>query len=95
LHLDPLANSREDFTMRETHVSLPELGLIAMTRGAAGFGIGLLVADRLSPDQRKALGWGLFLLGALTTIPLALDVLSKSRPGSESVGHSERSLIGV
>jgi hypothetical protein len=82
-------------TMRETHLSIPEVGLIAMTRGAAGVGIGLLVADRLSAEQRKALGWGLFLLGALTTIPLLADVLSKSRPGLASTARSERPMIGV
>jgi hypothetical protein len=81
--------------MRETHLSLPELGLIAMTRGAAGVGIGLLVADRMTADQRKALGWGLFLLGALSTIPLAADVLGKSRPMSETFGRPDRPLIGV
>jgi hypothetical protein len=66
--------------MRETHLSLPELGLVAITRAALGAGLALLLADRLSADQRRALGWGLFLLGALTTIPLAVEVLGKSRP---------------
>jgi hypothetical protein len=66
--------------MRETHLSLPELGLVAITRAAAEAGIALLLADRLSADQRRALGWGPFLLGALTTIPLAAEVLGKSRP---------------
>jgi hypothetical protein len=66
---------------------LPELALVGITRAAAGAGIGLLLADRLSADQRRALGWGLFLLGALTTVPLAADVLSKSRPGL-AVAHT-------
>jgi hypothetical protein len=80
--------------LRETHVTLPELGLVGMTRAAAGAGIALLLADRLSADQRRALGWGLFLLGALTTIPLAAELLGKShsvsecgrRQGAEAVG---------
>jgi 4-amino-4-deoxy-L-arabinose transferase-like glycosyltransferase len=70
--------------MREVHLSLPELGLIAMTRGAAGVGLGLLLAGRLSDEQRKSLGWGLLLLGAATTVPLALEVFSKSRPTFDS-----------
>jgi hypothetical protein len=81
--------------MRETHLSLPELALIAMTRGAAGAGLALLLADRLSAEQRKALGWGLFLIGAMSTIPLMADVLGKSRPMSGSGGRAERPLIGV
>ncbi len=66
--------------MRETRLTLPELGLVAGTRAAAGVGIGLLLADRLSPEQRKAVGWTLLLVGALTTIPLAMEVLGHSRP---------------
>ena len=66
--------------MRALEITLPELGLIAGTRGALGAGIGLLLADRLNPDQRRAVGWTLLLVGALTTIPLALEVLGK-RPG--------------
>jgi len=60
--------------MKETEVTLPELALIAGTRGMLGAGIGLLLADRLPEPQRKAVGWTLLLVGALTTIPLAFEV---------------------
>lgn len=56
-------------------VTLPEIGLIAGTRVALGAGIGLLLADRLNDDQRRAAGWTLLAVGALTTIPLAADVM--------------------
>ena len=65
--------------MRETRVSLPELALIAGTRGALGFGVGLLVANRLSETQRRPLGWALLAFGILTTIPLAIEVLNRER----------------
>jgi hypothetical protein len=65
--------------MRETHVTLPELGLIAGTRVALGAGIGLLLADRIPPPQRRAVGWTLLLFGALTTVPLAFEVFGKGR----------------
>ena len=65
--------------MRETRVSLPELGLIAGTRVALGAGLGLLLADRLSEDQRRAAGWALLLIGALSTVPLAFEVLGGGR----------------
>jgi hypothetical protein len=67
--------------MRELHLTMPELGLIAGTRGALGAGIGLLLADRLSREQRKAAGWALFLLGAASTVPLAFEVLGKGNKG--------------
>ena len=65
--------------MRETRISLPELGLIAMTRGALGVGVGLLISEALGASARRAVGWALVVAGGLTTIPLALEVLHKSR----------------
>lgn len=66
--------------MRETQVSLPELALVAGTRAALGAGLGLLLADRMTPEQRRAVGWTLLLFGAVSTIPLAFEILGKSRP---------------
>ncbi len=65
--------------MREVQVSLPELALLAGTRAALGAGLGLLLADRLPEGQRKAVGWTLLLVGVVTTVPLAFEVLGKVR----------------
>ena len=65
--------------MKRASLSLPEVALIAGTRGMAGAGVGLLLADRLSEGQRKAVGWALLLIGAASTSPLTIDVLSKRR----------------
>ena len=66
--------------MNRRVVTLPEIGLIAVTRALLGGGIGLLLADRLSDEQRRAVGWTLVGVGALTTLPLATIVLrSKER----------------
>jgi hypothetical protein len=63
--------------MKRTEVSFPELGLIAATRGLLGAGVGFLLADFLSGERRKAVGWTLFGVGALSTIPLAMLVLGR------------------
>jgi hypothetical protein len=63
--------------MKKAELTLPEIALIAGTRGMLGAGAGLLLADRLNDDQRKAIGWTLFIIGAISTIPLAIEVLSK------------------
>ena len=65
--------------MKTVELTFPELALIAATRGVLGAGIALLLADRVSDDQRKSIGWTLFAIGALSTIPLALEVLGKRR----------------
>jgi hypothetical protein len=64
---------------RITEASLPELGMLAATRAFAGAGAALLLGDRLSPDQRKAVGWTLFLIGALSTIPLGMEIFGGHR----------------
>jgi hypothetical protein len=63
--------------MKKAEVTLPDLALIVGTRAMAGAGIALLFADRLSKDQRKAIGWTLTLIGAVTTIPLAISLFGK------------------
>lgn len=59
----------------KTEITLPDLGLLAMTRGMLGAGLGLLAAGRLSNGARRPLGWMLVVAGVLTTIPLAVQVL--------------------
>ena len=63
--------------MKETRLTLPELALIAGTRAALGAGTALLLGDRLPKEQRKAVGWTLFLVGIVTTVPLLAEVLGK------------------
>ena len=73
-------------------VSVPELAFIAGTRMALGAGIGLLLADHVKPEQRRAVGWTLLAVGLLTTIPLAADVLFRhpnSKNGNQDENASE------
>ena len=63
--------------LTERGFTIPEIMLIAGTRVALGVGLGLLISDRLNRDQRKAAGWALLAVGALTTIPIVKGVLSK------------------
>jgi hypothetical protein len=65
--------------MKSTELTLPELALIAGTRGMLGAGAALLVSSKLNNDQRKAVGWTLFLIGLISTVPLAINVFSKRR----------------
>lgn len=58
-------------------LTIPQIGIIAGTRGALGFGAGLLLADKIRGAKRKALGWSLFLAGVASTIPIAMHVFRK------------------
>ena len=69
-------------TSKNRNVSVPELAIIAATRGAIGFGAGLLLADKFKAARRKTLGWSLFLSGLASTIPIAMHLFGKK----ETVG---------
>jgi len=58
-------------------LTVPEIALIAATRGAIGFGAGLLLAGKFRRERRQLLGWTLFLSGLASTIPIALRVFGK------------------
>ncbi|HEX3525474.1 MAG TPA: hypothetical protein VH988_00275 [Thermoanaerobaculia bacterium] len=63
-------------------VTLPELGMIAGTRAALGAGIALLLGDRLDRRPKRAVGWTLVAVGALSTLPLLAGVLHR-KPSPE------------
>jgi hypothetical protein len=65
--------------MKSVELKGPEIGLLAITRAMLGAGVALLLADTLSEGQRKAIGWPLFVIGVVSTIPLVRDIVSKMR----------------
>jgi hypothetical protein len=69
--------------MLKTELRMPELALLAGTRGMLGAGIGLLVADKITDRQRKVAGCVLLAIGALTTVPLAMMVFRRRRQVEE------------
>jgi len=64
-------------------VTVPEIALIAATRGAIGFGAGLLFSGKFKREKRKVLGWTLFLSGLASTIPIAMHVFGKKDSATE------------
>lgn len=60
--------------MRRTNLSVPEVMLLVGTRVALGVGVGLLVSEKLDRDARRGAGIALLAVGALTTIPLVMQV---------------------
>lgn len=63
--------------MRKTVLTIPEIGLIALTRVALGAGIGFLLSAKLDRNARRAAGLALVAFGVLTTFPLAATVFCK------------------
>jgi hypothetical protein len=65
--------------MKSIEIPLPLLATVAATRGILGLGVGLLLADALPPERRRTLGWALVAFGAVSTLPLAADVIGRLR----------------
>ena len=63
--------------MKKVEITLPELTLIVGTRAMGAAGVALLLADKLPKESRKVIGWTLALVGAATTIPLAISLFGK------------------
>jgi CBS domain-containing protein len=70
--------------LKERKITLPELILVAGTRAALGVGVGLLLKDKLNKDQRRGAGVALVVLGGLSTIPLALEILGEKNHQREA-----------
>ena len=61
-----------NISAKRISLTLPEIGLIAMTRGALGVGIGLLLSNALEKDERRSAGLALLAVGVLTTVPVLM-----------------------
>lgn len=67
--------------MKTIELKIPEIGLLAMTRAAFGAGVALLISSKLDERQRRAAGVALVLIGAVTTIPFAVQIFGCDRRG--------------
>jgi hypothetical protein len=56
--------------MKTYPITVPEMAIVALTRGMAGAGLGLLFAGSMERQTRRTLGWTLFALGAASTVPI-------------------------
>jgi len=70
---------------KQLSVSIPELGLIAATRGMIGFGAGMLLANKISRNNRKYIGLPLFFGGVLSTIPIAMHLFHHNSEKLEAI----------
>jgi hypothetical protein len=70
--------------MTRRSLSIPEIALIAGTRGMLGAGVGLLLADRLTREQRRAVGWTLLAVGAITTIPIGVQLFRSTSENDDN-----------
>ncbi len=81
--------------MHTKTLTLPELGFIIATRAALGAGVALLIGDKLSASARRAVGFTLAGIGAVTTIPAAMVLFGKRPQFASSAVNQDDKLIGA
>lgn len=57
---------------------------MAVTRGLMGFGLGLLLADTIERPRRIKIGLPLLAIGAVTTLPLLVEILRRREPREDT-----------
>lgn len=59
---------------KKVNIAVPEIALVAVTRVILGIGVGLLLSSALKKRARCAAGLTLFMVGVISTVPLALHL---------------------
>src|SRR5438128_1991516 len=69
------SRARQGGSMKTMVLNLPTFAFVVGTRAALAGGIGLLMSNRLTAGQRRAIGAALAAVGAVTTIPAVFAVV--------------------
>jgi hypothetical protein len=75
--------------------NLPVTGTIGLSQAAAGVGLGLLIADKISGESRRRAGGVLLVAGALVLAPVIASVISKVRNRPHSARRVRRQLESI
>ncbi len=75
--------------------NLPVSGTIGLSQAAAGVGLGLLIANKLSGDTRRRIGSALLVAGALALAPVIASVVTRVRNRPHSTSRARRHLESI
>ncbi|MFI0348418.1 MAG: hypothetical protein ACH346_06615 [Chthoniobacterales bacterium] len=75
--------------------NLPVSGTIAITQAAAGCGVGLLIAGKMSKKARRQTSMFLLALGVVTVVPVIASFVSRIRNRPHSKSHARRQLESI
>ncbi|MGY8640444.1 MAG: hypothetical protein ACKVJU_05025 [Verrucomicrobiales bacterium] len=68
---------------------------LSVAPAAVGCAVGLLLAEKMKSKTRQSVAGSLFAIGALATLPLAIDYVAKSMNSPSRVRGSNRRLEGI
>jgi hypothetical protein len=64
-------------TSSKKNLSVSEIARLVSLRALLGCGLGLLLANKMGKIRQQAVGWTLFTIGAISTIPIALEFFGR------------------
>ena len=76
-------------------ITIPEIARVTATRLALGVGLGLLLANRMTRGERRAIGSTLLLCGAFSAGVMAMELFGQPKPISLSFGQSRDELAST
>ena len=79
-------HSMSQLSLNKFSENLPVSGTIGLSQAAAGLGLGLLIAEKLSSETRRRTGSLLLVAGGLALAPVIASLVTRvrNRPGSTS-----------
>ncbi len=75
--------------------NLPVSGTIAVTQAAAGCGLGLLIAGKMSKRARRQTSMFLLAVGVVTVVPVVASFISRVRNRPHSKSRARRQLESI
>jgi len=74
---------------------LPVQSLVTITQTAVSCGIGLLLAGKLQRNAQRTTAWAMISVGALSTLPLVYDRVSRKIAGPKTERGMRRKLESI
>lgn len=75
--------------------NLPVTGVVALSQAAVGFGIGLLLADKIGNSARQRAAVALIGAGAATIFPIVAGIVANVNNRPDSSRSMRRQLEGI
>lgn len=75
--------------------NLPVTGIVALSQAAVGFGVGLLLADKLGNTTRQRTALALIGAGAATIFPIVAGIVSNANNRPDSSRNIQRRIEGI
>jgi hypothetical protein len=73
----------------EAQINPAEMALVLGTRAALGVGLGFLIGNCLTEEQRRAAGWTLLLGGGFVAATLGWEIFGHPRPITFRFGQEQ------